>query len=346
MTSPRRSLQVSPPDMQDITPLPDTGAELPITPAEPLAPAQPSARNYKWQAAILISGLLHAGVAATFLISASGTFDFKDTTQTEGTDRTGADVAGTTLDRESSALDVTLVPDPQPAKPQQAKPETPKPETVKSVPPIEPAQAAKEPMEQAPEPEAIKQLAPAPDILAASAPRPDDQSVVLKNAAPAQPAVQPESVEAPAAVAGEPPIPSARPNQAIAPAPAQTSDADEKRGTADGKEQSAAAASKGKKENDAGAAAEASYRNDVIRKLSRVNRGVPPSVQATARGNAVVTFVIGGKGNINELRILESSGSENFDQAVLGIVRKAAPFPPIPKKAGSSLVFTGAIGPF
>ncbi|QPC95209.1 TonB family protein [Mesorhizobium sp. INR15] len=332
--------------MQDITPFPDTGAELPITPAEPLAPAQPSARNYKWQAAIVISGALHAAVAAAFLMSPPGTFDFKDTAQSEGTDRTGADVAGTTLDRESSALDVTLVPAPQPSKPRQAKPETPKSETAKSLPPIEPVQAAKQPKEQAPKPEAVKQPAPTPDILAESAPRPDNQSVVQKNAAPAQPAVQPESVEAPAAVAAELPVPSQRPNQAIAPAPEQASDADEKRGAADGKEQSAAAASKGKKEDEAGAAAEASYRNDVIKKLSRVNRGVPPSVQATARNNAVVTFVIGGKGNINELRILESSGSENFDQAVLGIVRKAAPFPPIPKKAGGSLVFTGAIGPF
>ena len=73
---------------------------------------------------------------------------------------------------------------------------------------------------------------------------------------------------------------------------------------------------------------------------------MPPSVQLTARNNAVVTFVIGSRGGIDDLRILQSSGSANFDQVVLGIVRKAAPFPPIPPKVGNSLVFTGAIGPF
>ena len=75
-------------------------------------------------------------------------------------------------------------------------------------------------------------------------------------------------------------------------------------------------------------------------------RQVPPSVQATARNNTVVTFVIGSRGNIDELRVLESSGSTSFDQLVLGFVRKAAPFPPIPSKVGNRLEFTGAIGPF
>ncbi|BAB48596.1 energy transducer TonB family protein [Mesorhizobium japonicum] len=75
-------------------------------------------------------------------------------------------------------------------------------------------------------------------------------------------------------------------------------------------------------------------------------RAVPPSLQATARSNTVVTFVIGRQGNIDELRVVESSGSATFDQIVLGFVRKAAPFPPIPPKVGNSLEFTGAIGPF
>ncbi|TIT81406.1 MAG: energy transducer TonB, partial [Mesorhizobium sp.] len=90
---------------------------------------------------------------------------------------------------------------------------------------------------------------------------------------------------------------------------------DNKRGTAEGQDRLAQAASKGKKQKEAGSeAAEYNYRGDVIRKLSRVNRAVPPSVQLTAVNNAVVTFVIGSGGGIDDLRILQTSGSSSFDQ--------------------------------
>ncbi|TIW42204.1 MAG: energy transducer TonB, partial [Mesorhizobium sp.] len=47
------------------------------------------------------------------------------------------------------------------------------------------------------------------------------------------------------------------------------------------------------------------------------------------------------------LRILQTSGSSSFDQVALGIVRNAAPFPPIPSRIASrSLVFEAEIGPF
>jgi protein TonB len=331
------SLQVSRRDMQDINPLPDASAELAIEPTEPLALPRPSAWNRKWTAAIVVSCLLHAAVAAAFLISPSGTSSLEDAMQSEGSDQSGTNVVGSALDKDPAAINVALVPNPQPAKPQPATP--PKPS-----PPMEPSQpaeqAAKPPLMPLPEP--VRQQTVTPDILVAGAPRVDDQSVAPKSETPAQPTVQAESAEVPVAVPEQPPIPSARPIPAAAPSKA----ADEKRGTADGQDRLAQAASKGKKQKEAGSAAEDSYRGDVIRKLSRVNRAVPPSVQLTARNNAVVTFVIGSRGGIDELRILQSSGSPDFDQVVLGIVRKAAPFPPIPPKVGDSLVFTGAIGPF
>ena len=331
------SLQVSSRNMQDISPLPDASAELAIKPTEPLAPPRPSAWSRKWTAAIVVSCLLHAAVAAAFLISPSGTFDSSDAEQPEGSDQSGSNVVGSALDKDPAAINVALVPNPQPAKPEPAKPPKPSPSTEPSQPAKE---AAKQPLKPLPEP--VKQQTVTPDILVAGAPRSDDQSVAPKTETPAQPTVQAESTEAPVAVPEQPPIPSTRPAPAAAPSKA----ADEKRGTADGQDRLAQAASKGNKQKEAGSAAEDSYRSDVIRKLSRVNRGVPPSVQLTARNNAVVTFVIGSRGGIDELRILQSSGSPNFDQVVLGIVRKAAPFPPIPPKVGDSLVFTGAIGPF
>lgn len=323
--------------MRAISPLPEASAALAMTPTEPLAQAWPATWNGKWAAAIVISCLLHAAMAAAFLISPPGTFDSSDAMQSEGSDQSGAKVVGSALDKDPAAINVALVPNPRPTNPQPAKPAKPAPPTE----PSRPVQkATKQPQKPLPEP--AKQPTVTPDILVAGAPRPDNHSVAPKTETPAQPTAQSESTEAPAPVPEQPPIPSARPSSAAT----SSKTADEKRGTADGQDRLAQAASKGKKQKEAGSATEDSYRGDVIRKLSRVNRAVPPSVQLTARNNAVVTFVIGSRGGIDDLRILQSSGSENFDQVVLGIVRKAAPFPPIPPKVGNSLVFTGAIGPF
>lgn len=327
------SLQVSRRDMQDINPLPEAGAELTIEPSEPLALPRPSAWSRKWTAAIVVSCLFHGAVAAAFLISPSGISSSRNAEQPEGSDQSGTNVAGSALDKDPAAINVALVPNLQPAKPQ---PETPKP-----TPPTEPSRPAKEAATTKPEP--VKQQTVAPDILVAGVPRPDGQSVAPKTETPAEPTVQAESTEAPVAVPERPPIPRARPTPAAVPSKM----ADEKRGAADGEDRSAQAASKGKRQKEAGTAAEDNYRGDVFRKLGSVNRTLPPALQLAARNNAVVTFVIGKKGNINELRILETSGSAAFDQAALGIVRKAAPFPPIPPQAASAnLEFETEIGPF
>ncbi|WP_348629750.1 TonB family protein [Mesorhizobium sp. M7A.F.Ca.US.011.01.1.1] len=331
------SLQVSRRDMQDISPLPEASAELAIEPTEPLALPRPSAWNRKWTAAIVVSCLLHAAVAAAFLISPTGISSFQDAEQPEGSEQSGTNVVGSALDKDPTAINVALVPNPQPAKPQPATPPKPTPPTE----PSQPAKDAAKPLKPLPEP--AKQQTVTPDILVAGAPRPDDQSVAPKAETPAQPIVQAESAEVPVAVPEQPPIPSARPTSAAAP----SKTADEKRGTANGEDRSAQAASKGKRQKEAGTAAEDNYRGDVFRKLGSVNRTLPPSLQLAARNNAVVTFVIGRKGNINELRILETSGSAAFDQAALGIVRKAAPFPPIPPQAArANLEFETEIGPF
>ena len=343
LTFARRPLQFPARDMQEISPLPDAGSELAIAPAEPLAVARPAAR---WPVALVASGLLHAAVAAFFLISPSGTFDSRNAEQPEGSDHAGDKVAGSALDKDPAAINVTLEPKPQPTKPEPA---------VRPLPPTKPARPEQQAVKQAPQPtqeaakslpkplpEAVKQPAATPDILVAATPRPDKQSVAARAETPAQPSVQAESAETPVTVPDQPPIPIARPTPAAIPSKA----ADAKRGTADGQDRLAQAASKGKRQDEAGSAAESSYRSDVISKLGRVYRAVPPSLQATARSNTVVTFIIGRQGNIDELRVVESSGSATFDQIVLGFVRKAAPFPPIPPKVGNSLEFTGAIGPF
>lgn len=238
--------------MQEISPLPNAGSELAIAPAEPLAVARPAAR---WPIAIVVSGLLHAAVAAFFLISPAGTFDFRNAEQPEGSDRAGDKVAGSALDKDPAAINVTLESKPQPTKPEPAvrpvppaKPSQPEREAVKQT--RDPIQEAAKPLPK-PLPEAVKQPPVTPDILVAATPRPDDRSLAARTETPAQSSVQAESAEIPVAVPDQPPIPSARPTPAAAPAKA----ADEKRGTADGQDRLAQAASKGKRQNEAGSAA-------------------------------------------------------------------------------------------
>lgn len=343
LTFARRSRQFPARDMQEISPLPDAGAELAIAPAEPLAPASVP-RNGKWPVAFLASCLLHAAAAAFFLISPSGSSNLLDAPQSQGSDQSGEKVAGNALDRNPDAMNVTLVPSPKPVKQQQTKAATPTP----------PAQPARQATSQAPVPatdtpkpapeplpETARQSPARPDILVSATPRTDNQSVVVQPQTPNEPNAQTQVVEAPVAVPDRPPVPTARPT------PPATSGADERSGTADGKDQAALATSTGKNRKETGSATEDSYRGDVFRKLGSVNRTLPPSLQLTARNNAIVAFVVGRKGTIDELRILESSGSAAFDKAALGIVRKAAPFPPIPAQAGRpSLEFELDIGPF
>jgi protein TonB len=344
-------------------PSPGTGPELGVKPVEPLAQARPTGQG--WTAAVIVSCLAHAAIATVFLMTPAGTFDLSDSSQIEGADQSGADVAGNVRDSQSpGAMNVTLVPDPQPAKPQAAKPAPP----IEKRPSVKGATTQVSQLSSNP----VKQPTAAPDILATAAS--DAQSVTPRSETPASPAVQTETAKddpaktVPTAPAQQKTVrkleqssPSPRqdatnePTKATAKpvkpksrsGSAANSGADAKRGTADGQKRFAATASKGRKQAGVGDAAESNYRSEVIKKLAGVNRGLPRSIQAKARTNAVVAFVVGVKGNINELRILESSGSKDFDQAVLGIVRKASPFSPIPPETGSkSLEFAGSIGPF
>ena len=351
LTFARWSLQFPALDMQELNSLPDAGSELAIPPAEPLAIARPTARNSKWPAAIVVSGLLHGAAAAFFLISPSGTFNSRDAVQSEGSDQTGDKVAGSALDKDPAAINVTLEPKPQPTKPEP-------PRAARPVPPTKPSQPEREAVKQAPNPtqeaakplrkplpEAAEQPAVTPDIVVAATPRPDNQSVAAKAETSAQPTVQAESAQLPVAIPEQPPIPSARPTPTASPATA--SEAYEDRGTADGNEIKAAIASKGRKQADTGNAAASRYSGEVASKLARANRRVSKSAQTTARNNALVAFVVLANGNIVDLQLAKSSGSPELDQFALELVRKQAPFPPIPPETGlMNWRFKAPIGPF
>ena len=320
--------------MQDINHPSDAASELAIKPAEPLMQTRQSAGDRRWTVAIVASGLLHGAAAAAFLIAPAGTFDSADAIRAEGADRSGASVIGSALDDQASgAVDVTLVPDPQPAKRQAARPAQP----------AEAPQPASEPVTPRPAPEVVSESAPTPNILAAATPRQDDQSV--PTVSKPTPAIEPQSTQAPPAEPEQSPAPSAT---SSAPAgSAGPSQPVEPRGTADGDTRDAPViASKGKKQA-AGNALESRYSGEIQKKLARANRRVSKSIQAKARNNARVVFVVAADGSVSDLQLAESSGSAELDQFALTLVRKQAPFPPIPPETGrSSWVFKARIGPF
>jgi protein TonB len=334
LTSPYRARQVSARDMQDINHTPNADSGLSATPTESLIQPRPAAGRRKWPLAIVASGLLHGAAAAAFLLAPAGTFDSLDAIQAEGADQSGANVIGSALDDQSSgAVDVTLVPDPQPVKRQAAQP----------APPAEAQQPASvPPTPQLPQ-QAVEEAASVPDILASTSPRQDDQSVPAESKP--TPATEPQSAEAPPVEAEQPSAPSATSSAPAASAgPSQTI---ETGGTADGDTRDApAVASKGKKQA-AGNALESRYSGEIQKKLARANRRVSKSIQAKARNNARVVFVVAADGSVSDLQLAESSGSAELDQFALTLVRKQAPFPPIPPETGkSSWVFKARIGPF
>ena len=64
-----------------------------------------------------------------------------------------------------------------------------------------------------------------------------------------------------------------------------------------------------------------------------------------ARSDVQVAFVVDAGGGVGGIRVIRSSGSPELDQAALAVVRRAAPFPPIPPQAGrSSWAFTLPLG--
>lgn len=80
-----------------------------------------------------------------------------------------------------------------------------------------------------------------------------------------------------------------------------------------------------------GNAAASNYPGQVMRRISRV-----PRPRTSARGVAVIQFLIAANGSLSSAGIAGSSGSAALDQAALAVVRKAQPFPPPPSGARRS----------
>ena len=269
---------------------------------------------------------------------------------------------------------------------EQAAVQAPAVETLEPVTdPAPPPETAERVQPEKPEPTAAPE--PAPEILAVTPQQPDDSDNVVQTtttAALVEPLKEVEPVKETETVTTEDiptpkfveVVPEARPVEQKAPtakekpvkqaksepkeAPAKpvrkktnagsggANQADAKRGVANGQtEGETAIASKGGAKSSVGNAAVSNYPGKVAAKLRRVARSLSRSAQASARNNAQVSFVVNTGGDVGTLRLVKSSGSPGLDEAALAIIRRAAPFPPIPPQAGrSTWAFTLPIGPF
>ncbi|EET47109.1 TonB family protein [Thalassobium sp. R2A62] len=78
----------------------------------------------------------------------------------------------------------------------------------------------------------------------------------------------------------------------------------------------------------------ANYPNQVVRRISNVRRE-----GTRARGVAVVSFRIGGSGQLVAVSIARSSGNADLDRIAINHIRRAAPFPAPPSGAQTSFSF-------
>lgn len=116
------------------------------------------------------------------------------------------------------------------------------------------------------------------------------------------------------------------------PAPAKPASAGNGgRDSADSVAATAPAAPRASGEGAGGSGDVARYPGQVVSKLRAALRRA-----GGQRGEVVVRFTVSADGRVSGLVVARSSGSGAVDEAGLAIVRRAAPFPPIPPAAGRS----------
>lgn len=112
--------------------------------------------------------------------------------------------------------------------------------------------------------------------------------------------------------------------------------ADSRKGAADGSTKGRAAkqSDRGQRHNTAaGNAAVSNYPGKIASKLRRALRYPRAARRERLKGEAVVSFVVASNGSVRNVRVSRSSGSAILDKAAGEAVRRAAPFPDIPKSA-------------
>jgi len=93
---------------------------------------------------------------------------------------------------------------------------------------------------------------------------------------------------------------------------------------------------KGKQSRVAGRAAISNYRGRVQTHLARYKRAVRQGM----RGRTVISFKLSKSGRVMTVRLVKSSGNKTIDRASLSMVKRASPFPAIPRGGPASMRFS------
>lgn len=123
--------------------------------------------------------------------------------------------------------------------------------------------------------------------------------------------------------------------QATTPA-AGNADANSRKGAATATENATAQDQGAGRSNEAGNGwfDKSNYNGRVYSRLKRMIRYPGEAQRRQVGGTARVAFTIGANGQLGGLRLLASSGDSSLDAAALDTVRRAAPFPPLPRNSG------------
>ena len=300
---------------------------------------------------------LSIGVAASLVVGVSQLAQIDDSAKIAGGGAPAAAQLGTrfedmavgTLEAEP-VEEITPTPEPEPLETAEALPPTPAP-TVTPTPAVEPMQAVRaEPMPVAPPAATAAQTPVLPALTPVETPPETTSATPTITAAAPVPPVETLTAEAEddaprlsqrpqrrdperAAEAAKKakPKPQPKPQKTK---PKQTARGNAKRDNTKGAQSASRAgnaAQSGTRQRaaaPAGNAAASNYPGQVMSRIARVGK---PRVRS--RGTAVIAFSIGGGGQLAGVRVARSSGSAALDQAALGIIRQAAPFPRPPAGA-------------
>ncbi|WP_339818530.1 TonB family protein [Sulfitobacter dubius] len=307
----------------------------------------------------LIKGL-SIGVAAGLVVGVSQLTQSDNSAKTAGGGAPASAQLGTrfedmavgTLDAEP-AEEITPTPTPEPPETAEALTPTPTPPapTAAAAPPraepVETAQIA-EPMPVAP-PAALAAETPVlPSLTPVETPPETTEAVPTLTPTAPVPPTETVTAEAPdeeaprlsqrpqrrdperAAEAAK----KAKPKPQPKPKPKQTARGNAKRDNTKGAQTTSRtgnASQAGTRKQAAAPSGNAAVSNYPGKVMSRIARVGKPRVRS--RGTAVIAFSVGNGGQLAGARVARSSGSAALDQAALGIIRQAAPFPRPPAGA-------------
>ena len=202
-----------------------------------------------------------------------------------------------------------------PARPDEMPPALEPPPEETPPPVVEPPPPPEETPPEQPPPEEEPAEPPPPDPKTVPPPRPRPERTV---------------------VAEKPPAPKPAEQKPAAPPPSAP--------TASSSAARSGGAGGGGAAQTAGKAAESAYRAQVAAKLARSKFYPNAARRDRLTGRATVRFTLNASGRVTAVKVVRSAGSRILDDAAVDMVRRAAPYPPIPRGLGATITIQAPIG--